>query len=191
MSYGIKEIDELFEMSELKMDDILERLEHKFLSIRAGRANPHILDGIKADYYGVPTSLNQMANIAVSEARILTITVWDHNSIKPIEKAIQASNIGINPNNDGKVIRLIFPELTEERRLSLAKEIKVYSDNAHVGLRNIRREMNDSIKKLKKDNIITEDDVKDMNKNVDDLLADYTKKVTELHKSKEEELMSV
>lgn len=191
MAYGLVEVDELFDTLELEMDDIASGLKHKLLTIRAGRANPHILDGIQADYYGVPTPLNQMANVSVSEARVLTINVWDNSAMKAVEKAIIAANVGIMPNNDGKVIRLVFPELTEERRKALAKEIKTYTDNAIIGLRNLRRDANESLKKMKKDNVITEDDLKDMTEDVDDKLAMYIKKVEMLFNEKEKEIMSV
>jgi ribosome recycling factor len=191
MAYGIVEVDELFENLELDMEEIAESLKNKLLTIRAGRANPHILDGITADYYGAPTPLNQMANISVSEARVLTISVWDISALKAVEKAIFASNIGITPANDGKVIRLVFPELTEERRKNLVKEIKTYSDNAIVGLRNRRRDANDALKKMKKDNVITEDDLKDMTKDVDNMLSAYIKKVEGLFEEKEKEILSV
>jgi len=191
MAYGITEIDDLFDNLELNMDEIASGLKNKLLSIRAGRANPHILDGIHADYYGTATPLNQMANITVTEARVLTISVWDANAIKAVEKAIIAANVGINPMNDGKVIRLVFPELTEERRKSLVKEIKTYSDNAVIGLRNLRRDANESLKKFKKDNIITEDDLKDMTGDVDNMLSNYIAKVESIFKEKEKEIMSV
>lgn len=191
MAYGLVEVDELFDNLELEMDDISSSLKHKYLTIRAGRANPHILDGIQADYYGVLTPLNQMANITVSEARVLTISVWDTSALKAVEKAILAANVGINPANDGKVIRLVFPELTEERRKNLVKEIKTYMDNSIVGLRNLRRDANDSLKKMKKDNVITEDDLKNMTKDVDDILAKYIKNIEGLYQDKEKEILSV
>lgn len=191
MLYGIVEVDELFENLELKMEDITDSLKNKYLTIRAGRANPHILDGIKADYYGTPTPLNQMANISVSEARILTISVWDQSALKAVEKAIYSSDIGITPVNDGKSIRLVFPELTEERRKILVKDIKKYLDNSIVGLRNQRRDANDVLKKLKKDNTITEDDLKDMTSDVDDMLSKYIKRAEELMQDKEKEILCV
>lgn len=191
MSYGINEVDELFENLELEMDDITSSLKNKYLTIRAGRANPHILDNVTADYYGVQTPLNQMSNISVSEARVLTISVWDTKALKAVEKAILAANVGITPVNDGKVIRLVFPELTEERRKMLAKEIKTYCDNAIIGLRNLRRNANDSLKKMKKDNIITEDDLKVMTKDVDKILSDYVTEAESSFNEKEKEIMSV
>lgn len=191
MSYGIVEIDEVFETLELEMEEIVEHLNHKYLTVRAGRANPHILDGIQADYYGAMTPLNQMANITVPEARILAVQVWDASALKAVEKAIQAANLGINPVNDGKIIRLIFPELTQEKRKTIVKEIKTYGDNANIGLRNIRRSANDALKKLKKDNTITEDDLKDMSKEVDNFMSKYSKQVEDLYKEKEKEVLSV
>lgn len=191
MSYGIIEIDDLFDNLKLDMDETASSLQHKYLSIRAGRANPHLLDGITVDYYGVPTPLNNISNISVAEARVLTISVWDANALKGVEKAILAANIGITPNNDGKIIRLIFPELTEERRKSLVKEIKLYSDNGVIGLRNIRRDAIESLKKMKKDNLLTEDDLKDMTKDVDNMLSVYIRKLENLFEEKEKEIMSV
>ncbi len=191
MAYHIVEVDDLFDNLELSMDEIASNLNYKFLTIRAGRANPHILDAVQADYYGVPTPINQMANITVSEARVLTISVWDANSLKAVEKAIIAANVGIHPNNDGKVIRLVFPELTEERRKFLVKEIKTYTENAIIALRNQRRDANEQLKKFKKDNIVTEDDHKRMTADVDTVLATYVKKVESLFEEKEKEIMSV
>ena len=135
---------------EEKMSKSLDSLKEEFSSIRAGRANPHILDKIKVDYYGAPTSLQQVANISVPEARMIQIQPWESSLIKEIEKAIIVSDLGITPNNDGKVIRLVFPELTEDRRKELAKDVKKKGDNAKVAIRNIRRDANDSLKKANK-----------------------------------------
>lgn len=160
-------------------------------SIKAGRANPHVLDKISADYYGTMTPINQMANISIAEARILVISVWDKGAIKNVEKAILAANIGITPQSDGSVIRLVFPELTEEKRKQLVKETKAISENMKVTIRNHRRDANDEIKKLKKDNIITEDDVKELEKEVDKKINDYIEQIENLFKDKEKEIMSV
>ena len=133
-----------------KMVKTIDALEEEYTTIRAGRANPHILDKIKVDYYGTPTSLQQVANISVPEARMLQIQPWESSLIKEIEKAILVSDLGITPNNDGKVIRLVFPELTEDRRKELAKDIKKKGDNAKVAVRNVRRDANDAVKKQNK-----------------------------------------
>ena len=135
---------------ENKMSKTVDALKEDYVTIRAGRANPHILDKIKVDYYGTPTSLQQVANISVPEARMIQIQPWESSLIKEIEKAILVSDLGITPNNDGKVIRLIFPELTEDRRKELAKEVKKKGDNAKVAIRNVRRDANDLFKKQKK-----------------------------------------
>ena len=145
---------------EEKMQKSLDSLHENYNGIRAGRANPHILDKVKVDYYGVPTPIQQCGNIAVPEARIMTITPWDKSLLKAIEKAINMSDIGINPTNDGSVIRLVFPELNEERRKDLTKQIKKYAEDSKVAIRNIRRDANDKIKKMEKAGEMTEDDVK-------------------------------
>ncbi len=144
-----------------KMDKAIAALESDYAAIRAGRANPAILDKIKVEYYGTPTPINQLGNISVPEARTLLIQPWDANVLREIEKEIQKSDIGINPTNDGKVIRLNFPPLTEERRKALVKDVSKIAENSKVSVRNIRRDGIDKIKALKKDNKITEDDVKE------------------------------
>ena len=147
---------------EVKMEKALEALNEDFTTIRAGRANPHILDKLKVEYYGTPTPLQSVANISVPEARMIQIQPWESNLIKEIEKAIMCSDIGITPNNDGKVIRLIFPELTEDRRKEIAKDIKKKGENAKVAVRNVRRDANDAMKKANKANEISEDELKDL-----------------------------
>ena len=154
MSVELKEYKE-------KMGKSIDSLASEYTSIRAGRANPHILDKITVDYYGQPTNLQSVANISVSEARTLVIQPWEASLIKEIEKAIMVSDIGITPNNDGKVIRLSFPELTEERRKELVKDVKKKGEGAKVAIRNIRRDANDMIKKQQKANEISEDEQKD------------------------------
>ena len=144
---------------EEKMQKTIDNLQENFQSIRAGRANPHVLDKIKVNYYGTMTPLQQVGNISVPEARIILIQPWERNMIKEIEKAINMSDIGINPTNDGQSIRLVFPELNEERRKDLAKQIKKYGEEAKVSIRNIRRDANDKTKKLEKDGEYTEDDL--------------------------------
>ena len=141
-----------------KMNKTLDVLEDEFGAIRAGRANPHVLDKIKVDYYGTPTPLQQVGNISVPEARMIVIQPWEKSLIKPIEKAILTSELGINPNNDGNAIRLIFPELTEDRRKELAKDVKKKGDHAKVAIRNIRRDAMDAFKKMEKSGDMSEDD---------------------------------
>ena len=164
-----------------KMEKTLSVLAADYSSIRAGRANPHVLDKIKVDYYGTPTPIQQVGNVSVPEPRMLQIAPWDKSLIKPIEKAILTSDIGINPSNDGTVIRLIFPELTEERRKDLAKDVKKKGEAAKVAIRNIRRDANDTFKKMNKANELTEDDQKDLEnklqKMTDKFVADIDKAV--------------
>ena len=173
--------DERLQQFETKMNKTFANLESEFQSIRAGRANPHVLDKIKVDYYGTPTPIQQVGNVSVPEPRMLLIAPWDKSLIKPIEKAILTSDIGINPSNDGTVIRLIFPELTEERRKDLAKDVKKKGEAAKVAIRNIRRDANDTFKKMNKANELTEDDQKDLEnklqKMTDKFVADIDKAV--------------
>lgn len=191
MAYDNLEILELFDEFESKLDKSYANLQHEFAQLKAGRANPHILDKVVVDYYGAPTPLNQMANISVPEARLLTISVWDTSALKDVEKAIIAANLGINPNNDGKVIRMIFPELNEERRKELVKTIKSSGESCKVVLRNSRRDINDSLKKMKKDSTISEDELAQYEKDVDKKLAEYIESVEKLVSEKEKEVMSV
>ena len=141
---------EQLKIYEEKMDKTIDSLMNDYASIRAGRANPHVLDKIKVDYYGTPTPIQQVGNISVPEARMILIQPWEKSLLKAIEKAIQTSDLGINPNNDGSCIRLIFPELTEDRRKELAKDVKKKGENAKVAVRNIRRDANDTFKKMEK-----------------------------------------
>ena len=159
--------------------------------IRAGRANPHILDKVEVEYYGMMTPLNQMANVTIAEARVLVVSVWDKSALKNVEKAILAANVGITPNNDGTVIRLVFPEVTEERRRALVKDIKQGAEETKIVLRNHRRDINEELKKLKKDSAITEDDLTNFLEEVDKRLAKEIEKVDETAKKKEDEVMSV
>ncbi|MBQ7652921.1 MAG: ribosome recycling factor [Clostridia bacterium] len=185
------EVLELFDEYETQMKKAIDSYVAALMEIRAGRANPHLLDKIKVNAYGVDSPLKSVANINVAEARLIVITVWDPSLLKTVEKAILDSNIGITPNNDGRVIRLVFPELTQERRLQLVKEIKVGCENTKVQLRNARRDANELCKKLKKNNVITEDDEKDILKEIDKLLADNVAKVDVICKEKENEVTSV
>ena len=174
-----------------RMDKTLEVLGENFGSVRAGRANAKVLDRISVEYYGSETPLNGVATISSPDARTLVITPWDTKLLKEIQKAIQMSDLGINPQNDGRVIRLIFPQLTEERRKELSKQVKKYAEDAKVAMRNIRRDGMDYVKKLKKNNEITEDDQKKAEKDLQDMLDKYIKKVDAALAAKDKELMSI
>ncbi len=174
-----------------KMDRTLDHLGEEFDAVRAGRANPRVLDRITVEYYGSETPLNGVATISSPDARTLVISPWDTKLLKDIQKAIQVSDLGINPQNDGKVIRLIFPQLTEERRKELAKQVKKYAEEAKVAMRNLRRDGMDYVKKLKKNSEITEDDQKKAEKDLQDMLDKYIKKVDDALAAKEKELMAL
>ena len=174
-----------------KMDRTLEHLGEDFDAVRAGRANAKVLDRITVEYYGSETALNGVATISSPDARTLVITPWDTKLLKEIQKAIQLSDLGINPQNDGRVIRLIFPQLTEERRKDLSKQVKKYAEDAKVAMRNIRRDGMDYVKKLKKNGDITEDDQKKAEKDLQDMLDKYIKKVDAALAAKDKELMSI
>ena len=191
MSYDILEVLEILDTYETAMKKTVDAYKAHILTIRAGRANPHILDKVMVDYYGTPTPLIQMGSITVPEAKMIVVSIWDGSALKAAEKAIVDANIGITPNNDGKVIRLVFPDLTEERRQALVKELKQVTENAKVTLRNHRRDANEGIKKLKKDGLITEDDTKSLEKDVDKLLNDQVAVVDKAFKEKENEILTV
>ncbi len=174
-----------------KMTKTLNALKNEFASIRAGRANPAVLDKIFVDYYGVPTQINQMAAISVSEARVLVIQPWDKSTLKLIEKAILTSEIGINPNNDGSVIRLAFPPLTEERRKELSKDIRKLGEESKVSIRSIRRDAIEKFKVSKKNGEITEDDLKNAEKDIQNLTDKYCKDIDVMTDDKEKEIMSI
>jgi len=174
-----------------KMKKSVEALEEEFSTIRAGRANPHILDKLKVDYYGTPTGLQQVANISVPEARMIQIQPWESSLIKEIEKAILTSDIGITPNNDGKVIRLVFPELTEDRRKELAKDVKKKGDNAKVAVRNIRRDANDTFKKQNKASEISDDELKNLEDEVQKLTDKYVNAIDKAIDDKTKEILTV
>ncbi len=174
-----------------KMNKSLNALSNEFASIRAGRANPAVLDKVLVDYYGAPTPVNQMAAVSVAEARILVIQPWDRSTLKLIEKAILASDIGINPTNDGNVIRLVFPQLTGDRRKELCKDIKKYGEECKVTIRSIRRDTMDKFKAMKKNSEITEDDLKDCEKKVQDLTDKFCAEVDKTVSAKEKEIMTV
>jgi len=174
-----------------KMEEIIATLQEDFGSIRAGRANPGVLDRLVIDYYGTPTKVNQMAAVSVSEARILVIQPWDRSALKLIEKAINLSDIGIPPQNDGVCIRLVFPPLTEERRKDLSKEVHRHAEEAKISVRNIRRDANDFIKKQEKDKVITEDGRKDIEKDCQKLTDDFIKQIDDMAESKSTEIMEL
>ncbi len=183
-------MDSRLNVSDEKMKKALEFLQSDLSSVRAGRANPHVLDKIKVDYYGTPTPLQQVGNITVPEPRMLQIAPWDKSMIKDIEKAIMASDLGITPADDGAVIRLVFPELTEERRKELAKDIKKKGEDAKVAVRNIRRDGNDAFKKLSKTEI-SEDEIKDLTDELQKMTDKYIKDIDALVDEKSKEIMKV
>ena len=174
-----------------RMDKALEHLDEEFGAVRAGRANAKVLDRITVEYYGSETPLNGVATISSPDARTLVIQPWDTSLLKEIQKAVLASDLGINPQNDGRVIRLTFPQLTEERRKELTKQVKKYAEDAKVAMRNVRRDGMDYIKKLKKNSEITEDDQKKAEKDLQDILDKYIKKADEALAAKEKELMAI
>ena len=174
-----------------KMNKSVDILAKDYAAIRAGRANPAVLDKVTVEYYGAPTPINQMAAVSVTEARTLTIQPWDRSTLKEIEKAIQTSDIGINPQNDGRNIRLNFPQLTEERRKELVKQIRKYAENGKVAVRNIRRDAMEAFKKKQKASEITEDDLKQAEKDLQKLTDESSKKIDELLARKEKELMEI
>lgn len=184
-------MDERLVQFEDKMKKSLDNLVEELATIRAGRANPHILDKIKVDYYGTPTALQQVANVNVPEPRMIQIQPWEPSLVKEIEKAILTSDLGLNPSNDGKIIRLVFPELTEERRKELAKEVKKKGENAKVAIRNIRRDANDSFKKLSKASEISEDEVKGLEDDAQKMTDKYIAKVDEAVEAKTKEVLTV
>ena len=184
-------MNERIKVYETKMTKTLESLDREYNGIRAGRANPHILDRLVVDYYGSPTPIQQIGNITVPEARIIMIQPWESKMIKEIEKAIMQSDIGINPSNDGKSIRLVFPELTEERRKDLAKDVKKKGEAAKVAVRNIRRDANDALKKLEKAKEISEDEFADIEKEVQKLTDKYIAEVDKAIDTKTKEIMTV
>ena len=183
-------MDERIQKYEEKMKKTLVSLEGELATIRAGRANPHILDKLTVDYYGAPTPLQQVANITVPEARMIQIQPWESSLIKGIEKAILTSDLGLNPSNDGKVIRLVFPELTEERRKELVKDVKKKGEGAKVAVRNIRRDANDAYKKLAKQDV-SEDEIKELEEKIQKLTDKYVKDVDAAVDKKSKEILTV
>lgn len=183
-------MDERIKPFEEKMQKAFEYLLSDYQTIRAGRANPHVLDKLKVDYYGTPTPIQQVGNITVPEARMIQIAPWEKSLIREIEKAIMASDIGITPSNDGSVIRLVFPELTEERRKELVKDVKKKGEDAKVATRNIRRDANDSFKKLAKTEV-SEDEIKDLEDKVQKLTDKYIKDIDKAIEEKSKEILTV
>jgi len=184
-------LDARLEQYNVKMSKTLDSLKEEFVSIRAGRANPHLLDKLKVDYYGQPSSLQSVANISVPEARVIQIQPWESKLIKDIEKAIINSDLGLTPSNDGKVIRLVFPELTEERRKDLVKDVKKKAENARVAVRNVRRDANDMLKKLNKSSEISEDELKTLEDKTQQLTDKYIADIDKLMEDKSKEILTV
>ena len=176
---------------EEKMKKTIEAYSAELSTIRAGRANPHVLDKITVDYFGTETPVNQVGNVTVPEARLLQIQPWDASMLKKIEKAIQASDLGINPTNDGRVIRLVFPELTEERRKSLTKDVKKKAEEFKVAVRNVRRDAVDAFKKLEKKSEITEDELDDLDKEIQKITDKNTEEIDRIMEAKNKEIMSL
>lgn len=184
-------MDSRLAVFEEKMGKSLANLEEEFAGIRAGRANPHVLDKLRVDYYGTPSPIQSVANVSVPEPRMIQIQPWEASMVKEIEKAIMCSDLGINPTNDGKVIRLVFPELTEERRKELAKDIKKKGENSKVAVRNIRRDAIDHLKKVGKEEDLSEDEVKDLEDTVQKLTDEYVAKVDKAVDAKSKEILTV
>lgn len=184
-------MDERLQVYDTKMTKSYDNLLSEFGAIRAGRANPHVLDRITVDYYGVPTPLQQVGNITVPEARMIQIQPWDTSLLKAIEKAIQTSDLGINPTNDGKLIRLVFPELTEERRKQLVQDVKKKGEGAKVAVRNIRRDANDSFKKLSKSSEVSEDEIKELEEKIQKMTDKYIKEIDKAVEEKSKEILKV
>ena len=184
-------MDERLNIYEEKMKKTMNNLAEEYGGIRAGRANPHVLDKLRVDYYGTPTPIQQVANVNVPEPRMIQIQPWEASMVKEIEKAIMTSDLGINPTNDGKLIRLVFPELTEERRKELAKDVKKKGENAKVAIRNIRRDGNDAFKKLSKSEDISEDEIKDLEDALQKLTDKYIANVDKAVEEKTKEILTV
>ena len=184
-------MQEVFKLAEEKMGKTVSALSAEYSSMRAGRANASVLDKIRVDYYGTPTPINQMAAVSVAEARILTIQPWDTSTLHAIEKAIQASEIGINPQNDGRIIRLVFPQITEERRKELCKDVKKMAEDSRVSIRSTRRDCLDKLKKMEKASEITEDDLAHGEKKIQDFTDKYIKEIDKAADAKEKDIMEI
>lgn len=185
------EMKDVFQKTETKMSKTISHLEEDYAAVRAGRANPAVLDKIMVDYYNTPTPINQLAAVSVSEARVLLIQPWDVSVLRGIEKAIQTSELGVNPQNDGRIIRLVFPPLNEERRRELVKETSKMAEEAKVAIRAVRRDAIEKLKEMKKASDITEDDLKQAEKKTQELTDKFVKKVEECLSRKEKEIMEI
>lgn len=184
-------MDQRLAVFDEKMGKTMNNLAEEFSGIRAGRANPHVLDKLRVDYYGTPTAIQQVANVSVPEPRMIQIQPWEASMVKEIEKAILTSDLGINPTNDGKTVRLLFPELTEERRKELAKDVKKKGENAKVAIRNIRRDANDSFKKLAKEEDVSEDEIKQLEDQAQKMTDKYIADVDRAVEAKTKEILTV
>ena len=184
-------MDQRLAVFDEKMGKTMNNLAEEFGGIRAGRANPHVLDKLRVDYYGTPTAIQQVANVSVPEPRMIQIQPWEASMVKEIEKAILTSDLGINPTNDGKTVRRLFPELTEERRKELAKDVKKKGENAKVAIRNIRRDANDSFKKLAKEEDVSEDEIKQLEDQAQKMTDKYIADVDRAVEAKTKEILTV
>jgi len=185
-----EEVQLVYEMAREHMDKAVEHLDNELIRIRAGKANVHILDGVMVDYYGTPTPLNQVSNVSTPDAKTIMIQPWEKTMIDPIEKALMQSNVGITPGNNGEVIRLIIPQLTEERRHDLTKTVKNEGENARVSIRNSRREANEEYKQMQKDGL-SEDEAKTAEEQIQKLTNEYSEKVDKIVEAKEEDIMTI
>ena len=184
-------IQEIFNHTKTHMEKSIEALRRDFLTLRSGKVSINVVDHIRVDYYGTPTPLNQVGSVIAQDATTLVITPWEKNLLKDIERAIQEANIGVNPNSDGESVKLFFPPMTQEQRKSIAKEVKSMGEKAKVGIRNVRQDSNNQIKKLEKDKTITEDESKKSQETIQKYTDDFIKKVDELVKAKEDEVLKV
>ena len=184
-------MNETISKAEARMERILSHLADEYAAIRAGRANPAVLDKVVVDYYGAPTPVNQLAAVSVTEARTLMVQPWDASVLRAIEKAIQTSDIGINPQNDGKALRLVFPPLTEDRRKEIVKEVSKMAEETKVSVRNVRRDAVDKVKAKKKDGELTEDDLKKAEKKIQDLTDRFVKEIDKMAEKKQKEVMAI
>ena len=185
-----EEVQMVYDMTKERMEKTLEHLDSELMRIRAGKANVHILDGVMVDYYGTPTPLNQVSNISTPDAKTIMIQPWEKSMIDPLEKALMVSNVGITPSNNGEVIRLIIPQLTEERRRNLVKQVKNEGENARVSVRNARREANEEYKNMQKDGL-SEDETKGAEDNIQKLTDEFNEKVEKIVEAKEEDIMTI
>lgn len=185
-----EEVQMVYEMAKENMEKAIEHLDNELMRIRAGKANVHILDGVMVDYYGTPTPLNQVSNVSTPDAKTIMIQPWEKSMIETIEKALMVSNVGITPGNNGEVIRLVIPQLTEERRIELVKQVKNEGENARVSVRNSRREANDEYKSMQKDGL-SEDETKTAEENIQKLTDEFTEKVEKIVEAKDQDIMTI